>query len=70
MRNIVRIEAAVSRLPVLRFEQIALLRLLGEWSQGIARRNLGDWHRAETTKLRATGSLLGCVPAKFMRKVT
>src|SRR5271169_3876040 len=55
MRNIVGIEAAVSRFPVLRFEQIALLRLLLGGSQRIARRNLGDRHRAETINLRTTG---------------
>jgi hypothetical protein len=36
---------------VLPFEQIALLGLVGRWSQGIARRNLGGRHQAETINL-------------------
>ena len=61
MRNIVRIEPAIGRLPMLRFKQVALFRLFGGRSEWIARRNLGDWHQAEAIKLRATGNVPGCV---------
>ena len=51
MRNILRIEAAISCFPILGLEKLAMLRLgrrRGGRRRGIARRYLGDWHQAAT----------------------